>query len=271
MCYTPFTIKKETGGVTPVPCGKCPACRNRRLNGWAFRLAQEEKICNSAYFITLTYGTNHIPITGCGSLSLNKRDIQLFFKRLRKKHDSEHIVGRIKYYAVGEYGEQTVRPHYHIILFNARLEFISDAWGQGRVHYGEVTSASIRYTLDYMSKPKIIPVYDGDDRQPEFSLMSKGLGAGYLSEKMIKWHHDSMMERMYVNIEDGKKVAMPRYYKQRIYKWWDINMINEANMIRQDKIIRKKELEDSKFHYNLMESKKRDFRIMGSKSKKMLL
>lgn len=271
MCYTPFHIKKESGGVVPVPCGRCPECRKRRLNGWAFRIAQEEKMCNSAYFITLTYDTNHIPITGRGALSLQKRDVQLFFKRLRKKSGVAGDGRGIKYYAVGEYGTKTVRPHYHILLFNAKLEFISDAWRKGKVHYGEVNNASIRYTIDYMSKPKIVPYYDGDDRVPEFSLMSKGLGAGYLSERMIKWHRDDLFERMYVNIEDGKKVAMPRYYKERVYKWYERNMINEIMMRKQDKIILRCENLDVDFHYNMMEMKKRDFRIMGSKSKKILV
>lgn len=270
MCYTPFYIKKETGGVIPVPCGKCKPCRGRRLNGWAFRLLEEEKICNSANFITLTYGTTHIPITERGSLSLCKRDVQLFIKRLRKKHDGANIVGSIKYYAVGEYGSTTVRPHYHILLFNAKIEFISDAWGLGHVHYGKVTPASIRYTLDYMSKPKTVPAFDGDDREPEFSLMSKRLGASYLSEKMINWHHEDMLNRSYCNLLDGKKVAMPRYYKERIYKWWDRNMIVENVLKKMDEKIRKSEVRDVNFHRNKGESIKRDFRVM-KKNKKVVL
>jgi len=47
--------------------------------------------------------------------------------------------------------------------------------------------------------------------------MSKGLGANYLSEYMVSWHKDDLLNRQYVNIIGGKKAAMPRYYKDRLY------------------------------------------------------
>jgi len=239
MCLSPFEIKKESGGTMPVPCGKCPECRERRLSQWAFRIMQEEKICNSAKFITLTYGTNHIPITGQRTLSLRKRDLQLFFKRLRKKHDMQHIVGGIKYYAVGEYGPQTVRPHYHLLLFNAKIEFICDAWGKGHVHYGEVTPASIRYTLDYMSKQKPVHAYPGDEWETEYFLMSKGLGANYLNEKMINWHHADILERCYSNLPGNEKVAMPRYYKNKLYT--KLQRSSAGVYLREESLKRKSE------------------------------
>ena len=34
---------------------------------------------------------------------------------------------------------------------------------------------------------------------------------------MIKWHKNDLTNRMYVPIKDGKKIAMPRYYKEKIY------------------------------------------------------
>lgn len=187
MCYTPFTVKHNNQNI-PVPCGKCPKCYKRRISGWSYRLMQEDKRSISAHFITLTYDTKNVHITPKGFMGLNKRDLQLFFKRLRKAHDKDrisrsgiihpgHDQGRqkIRYYAVGEYGGKTYRPHYHIILFNAKLELIQEAWGLGQVHYGEVSGASIGYTLKYMSKPSKIPLHKNDDRQKEFSLMSKEL------------------------------------------------------------------------------------------------
>lgn len=222
-CTTPFTVEHKLQGRIPVPCGKCPQCIARRISGWSFRLLQEEKNSTSAQFITLTYDTKHVPITRNGFMSLCKRDVQLFFKRLRKAQDSYYLDKpqlqneSIKYYAVGEYGGKTLRPHYHIIMFNARIELIQDAWQNGNVHYGQVTGASVGYTMKYISKPGRIPQHRNDDRIPEFSLMSKGLGQAYLSDNMIRWHHDDINNRMYCNIEGGKKIAMPRYYKQKIY------------------------------------------------------
>lgn len=177
MCYTPLTIrdKKNTERSYAVPCGKCPKCLGKRVSGWSFRLMQESKVSETSNFITLTYDTRYVPITRNGYMELSKRDVQLFFKRLRKIHSKTMgaSAGSIRYYAVGEYGGKTNRPHYHIILFNAKLELIQPSWQMGQIHYGAVSGASVGYTLKYMNKVKRIPMHRNDDRQPEFSLMSK--------------------------------------------------------------------------------------------------
>lgn len=195
-CSNPFVRKDKEVNSGPVPCGSCADCRARRASGWSFRLIEEEKISNSADFITLTYDTKFVPITRSGFMDLSKRDVQLFFKRLRKLHSNDfNANGRsngdpnkgrsIKYYAVGEYGGKTWRPHYHIILFNASVELIQEAWSRGSVYYGKVSGASVGYTLKYISKAKRVPVHKNDDRQPEFSLMSKHLGESYVKKKVL--------------------------------------------------------------------------------------
>ena len=145
-------------------------------------------------------------------MNLDKRDVQLFMKRLRKLSTE-----KIKYYLCGEYGGTSNRPHYHIILFNAEVKNIEAAWQRGNTHYGEVSGASIGYTLKYMSKVSRIPMHKNDDRQPEFSLMSKGLGQNYLTENMQGWHKADLLNRVHMVLPDGKKVAMPRYYKDKLY------------------------------------------------------
>jgi len=172
MCDTPITITiKRTDEKQAVPCGKCPKCLSRRISGWSFRLMQEDKYSTSSHFVTLTYDTANVPISRNGFMSLEKRDLQLFFKRLRKSN-----VHRLKYYAVGEYGSDKMRPHYHILLFNVSIDTIEIAWGNGSVHHGCVSAASVGYTLKYMCKPSKVPRHRNDDRVPEFSLMSKNLG-----------------------------------------------------------------------------------------------
>lgn len=219
-CITPFTVTNKTGQKVPVPCGKCPDCKGRRTSGWSFRLMQQDKISQTANFITLTYDTDHVPITRNGFMSLNKRHVQLFYKRLRKAHSADPIgatMPAIKYYTVGEYGGKTQRPHYHAIIFNAHIPLIQEAWKYGSVHYGTVTGASVGYTLKYMQKESKIPMHRNDDRLREFSLMSKGIGENYLTKQMIRWHKQDLDNRMYLNIEEGKKISMPRYYKDKIY------------------------------------------------------
>lgn len=217
-CLTPIHIKhKLKDTYQQVPCSKCPNCIKRRISGWSFRLMKEGERSESALFITLTYNTNHVPISKNGFMNLHKPDLQKFFKRLRKLSNQ-----KLKYYAVGEYGTHNFRPHYHIILFNGDTEQIERAWALdnkkiGEIHVGQVSEASIGYTLKYVCKPKKIPQHQRDDRQKEFALMSKKMGNNYLTENMIKWHKNDLTNRMYVPIKDGKKIAMPRYYKEKIY------------------------------------------------------
>lgn len=199
----------------PVPCGRCEQCLKRRVSAWSFRLMQEDRRSESSVFLTLTYDNKFVPITRNRFLSLEPRDIQLFLKRLRKAHDSTDRP--IRYYAVGEYGGRTRRPHYHFIMFNAKLKLIGPAWGLGDIHYGEVSGASVGYTLKYLAKPTWYPMHRNDDRYPQFSRMSKGLGKGYLTPAIIQYHKANLEDRMCLTLPDGRKAAMPRYYKDKIY------------------------------------------------------
>lgn len=179
---------------------------------------------NHAHFVTLTYDEENLPKNN----SINKEDLQLFFKRLREQIKPI----KIKYYAVGEYGEIHGRPHYHIILFGLPEKYFKlrekiynqknrkwencyslDSWPYGIVHIGNVEPESIKYVTNYIDK-----VYYGEafikkiygNRQQPFSLMSKGLGARYAkdNEKMIKQH---------LNITvGGKDVGIPRYYQKKL-------------------------------------------------------
>ncbi len=242
-CLTPFPKWDEKQYTwMSLPCGKCPNCMKRRTSGWSFRLVKEGEVSETALFVTLTYDTNYVPLTKNGYMTLDKRDIQTFMKRLRKDSDR-----KLKYYICGEYGGKRNRPHYHAIIFNADPEKVEKAWSYykpgnrrspiGSIFIGEVNEASIGYTLKYMQKQGKIPMHKNDDRLKEFSLMSKGLGANYLSPQMKKWHFNDLENRMYVPLKDGKKVAMPRYYKDKIYNDIQKQTINRHfKKIMPDKI-----------------------------------
>lgn len=109
-----------------VPCGKCIGCRLQRSREWANRCMLELEYHKSAYFVTLTYNDEHVPTvyypdpdTGeaLPAHTLRKRDFQLFMKRLRFKFSDQ----KIRFFACGEYGPETMRPHYHVILFGLEL------------------------------------------------------------------------------------------------------------------------------------------------------
>lgn len=173
----------------------------------------------SAFFITLTYSTDYVPIQSSGYMTLDKADVQKFMKRLRKRMSADV---KLKYYCCGEYGSRNWRPHYHMLLFNFPLvgqelhDYIVDVWKLGEVHIGSVTPQSVDYTLKYMCKPSRVPLHRNDTRVPEFSLMSKGLGLSYLTDEVIEWHNADI-ERAYIVRPGGVKIAIPRYYKSRIF------------------------------------------------------
>ena len=75
------------------------------------------------WFCTFTYDDDHVPRSyypdpetgeAIPSLTLCKRDFQLLMKRIRRRFPDDHI----RFFACGEYGSQTFRPHYHAIVFD---------------------------------------------------------------------------------------------------------------------------------------------------------
>lgn len=234
MCLTPIRIKgkkNENGiiriqGHAIVPCGKCPKCKLKRANAWIFRLLQEEKVHQNALFVTLTYSNENVPITPKGFMTLVKRDYQLFMKRLRYNTGNK----KIKYYACGEYGTTTWRPHYHAIMYDVTHEQIEKAWTLGHIYVGTVTGASIGYTTKYICKDKRVPLHGNDDRIPEFSLMSQRLGKNYITPAKTKWHIEN--NASYVVVEGGYKQPLPRYYRNFIFNEDQKQKINHLNQLK---------------------------------------
>lgn len=56
-------------------------------------------------------------------------------------------------------------------------------------------------------------------RRPTTGVLThvKGLGANYLTEARKEYHRYDKENRLYVNLGDGIKAAMPRYYKTKIF------------------------------------------------------
>jgi len=191
-------------------------------------LVKEAEESSSALFITLTYNDENLIYSFNGYPTIDKADFQKFMKRLRKLNTT-----KLKYYAAGEYGDKSDRPHYHMILFNADIETIEKAWSKGNVHYGDVQEASATYALKYINKVGKIPVHELDDREPEFQLMSKGLGKNYLTRSMARWHKKDLTNRVYITLKGGEKVSMPRYYKDKLYTEHERKIIG-ATMQQRD-------------------------------------
>jgi hypothetical protein len=200
-------------------------CRIARATQWKLRLIHELDSWDQACFITLTYNDEHVPFGG----TLVKRDLQLFFKRLRKSLDGK----KIRYYACGEYGGDYGRPHYHAIVFGTCFsdvvlfssvrnnnsycntytsKSLEKTWGLGFCTVGSVTADSCQYVTGYVEKKLYGDVANIEygDRIPPFQVQSQGLGLDF-----AKNNREQLESQMYTTIK-GKKICLPRYYVDKL-------------------------------------------------------
>lgn len=156
-------------------------CRIARARKWAVRQQMESFGHTAACFITLTYAPEFLPAGG----SLVPGDLQLWLKRLRKAI----APSKVRFFACGEYGTQSWRPHYHINLFGvsgfheiggtAVPDLVNKTWGKGITHVGEFTKDTARYVTYYATKRMTQPTDERlKGRYPEFIRMSNRPGLG---------------------------------------------------------------------------------------------
>lgn len=190
-----FDVRKSLSGQqTKIPCGQCIGCRLEYSRQWAIRCEHEARLYDDNLFITLTYDDDNLPHGG----TLVREDLQKFLKRLRF-HFGKDPRRRVRYFGCGEYGEQTARPHYHLVMFNMRLpdakyfstrngfdvyhsEFLNKTWGLGRTEVGSVTFESAAYVARYAVGKITGDAAKGHyrGRLPEFSAMSLKPGIGFM-------------------------------------------------------------------------------------------
>jgi hypothetical protein len=139
------------------------------------------------------------------------KGLRLFLERVRKETGKS-----IKHWCVTELGEKNDRIHFHGIFFGQKsAELIKKHWKYGFVFIGGYcNSKSINYMTKYMLKVDI--------KHPTFKqivLASAGIGAGYLNRIDYLWQKQN-----YKNINvatytfrNGTKMAMPKYYKNKIF------------------------------------------------------
>lgn len=201
-----------------VKCGKCYACRYNKTQMWIDRIEMEQKgYPRSPVFVTLTYRDDSIPKNDSGDPILSLRHMQLFFKSLRKEL-SPH---KIRYIYLGEYGGQTVRPHYHIILFG-RPGGISDFRSliQKHWHHGfALTTAITAKRTAYVASFHINSWQSPPGRPRPFVQYSRnpGIGYSYLEEfANSNLHLQRDPDLNYVRLS-GQKRPLPRYILQKLF------------------------------------------------------
>lgn len=218
-CINPIRIKNpqypenSTLKYIDCACRKCINCRINIRRQWYFRLFYESLHCNSSFFVSLDYK----PSLSDGLV--HKRDLQLFFKRLRK-----HNI-KFRYYAIGEYGTLpncTHHPHYHMLFFSDQILnkdyfelIVSECWNYGRVDVGYVEPRSINYVLHYHVRPK--SPFGEDDPRRTFCIMSKGLGLKFLDNQLgLLFNMLTSSDNRCVTNPYGEKFIIPRYLVRKL-------------------------------------------------------
>lgn len=188
-------------------------------------------------FITLTYDQKHLPSNG----SLVPKDTQDWLKRLRKAISPK----KVRYFLVGEYGDDTWRPHYHVALFGLgqmHSHLIHSTWGKGHVLVGDLTPQSSAYIAGYVTKKMTSP---NDPRlgtkHPEFARMSRKPGIGGtamddLAESLMTSHGSDLILKtgdVPTSLKHGpKSMPLGRYLRQKLRKRIGL----DEEKIKQEKI-----------------------------------
>lgn len=241
-CFNPRTIRLPDGSPQVVRCGKCLDCLSHRQGGWLVRLRQEMND-GAAYFVTLTYSDDCIPIYHCLNGDefpcVSKADIRHFLLDLRKRFQQGFFIDRslvpfggsehrfelppakFKYYLTSELGPLRSRPHYHALFFHLPEDpwlvecLFKTVWRKGFVMVEPaMTEAAGAYVSKYLVNDSLVP---HDPRGPRmFAWMSKGLGKSYLDTALVDWHRAHPEGRSY-HPHGSKREILPRYWKDKIF------------------------------------------------------
>lgn len=265
--------------VMLIPCGQCIGCRIRQREDWTTRIELEARDYpkEEVWFITLTYDDDYVPgmIVKTGEIIrkvqytwkpgekrpssvqiLLYEDIQKFLKRLRKAYR-----GKLRYFVAGEYGEQTARPHYHMILYGWRptdlenlykihhngyytSKWLANLWGMGQIQIAQAVPETYRYVAGYVTKKmyeidgkKANAYYELGQTKP-FACMSlkPGLGDNYYQE-----HKAEIWRQGYIQCTNGKRAQIPRYYEKQMeaenpQRLWRIKQNRQKNAMEQKRL-----------------------------------
>lgn len=236
----------DTSSAFQIPCGQCLGCRLDRAQQWTSRIMHEASLHDESLFLTLTYNDKNIP----SNFSLNKRDITLFLKSLRKHYQD---IALLRFYQVGEYGknpgfdfvrlpgEQSLkaerrksRPHHHVALFVKYLDGVLSQvfddrilirerepvlyasnnleriWHRGLCSIGEITLDSAAYIAKYVTKKITGEKADYHYAGKQPEFSTMSRKPGIGREWFNKYHND--IKGIDGVLFKGFRLKPPRYY-----------------------------------------------------------
>lgn len=261
--------------VMEVPCGNCIRCRLDYSKDWANRCTLEASQYAFNYFITLTYDDDHLVKGVYDNPTLVRDHIKQFIKSLRQKLKRKYGHEGVRYFGCAEYSP-TLRPHYHIILFNCPLpdlstdfydseghvshhksscggfyeysQFVKDCWPHGNILIADCNWNTSSYVSSYVlkkQKGEDSKIYKSFGIVPPFTYQSTrpGIGANYYYD-----HKQEIMNIPSLIVPRDKKspllTGLPRYFK-KLLKREEPEKYQEIVSGYKDKIDKKRSL----FHH----------------------
>ena len=183
-CKRAITVQGEMK-----PCGQCMFCRVNQQRNWQGRILLEMSTTTSqCWFLTLSIENAHIPTicTAEGEYvqTVHKPQLKAYLARATQN------AGPFRYYAVAEYGSDTMRAHYHMAIFprnDAQIDIITDQWGLGNVETTplgiERAAYLVGYALKKLTNPKDERLRSG--QSPEWRESSRAPPLGYAAALAI--------------------------------------------------------------------------------------
>lgn len=221
-------------------CGQCEYCRCLDKMDKVNRLKLEHGVRPYAFFVTLTYSDEFMPIFS-GLANLWRPDLTSFIDRIRNQ------LPKITVFAVGEYGgslfgssdaKREIHPHYHLAIFSAHPEIESvirsvceRKWKFGHCHILRLSGGLIDYITGYVSKKltneRSMRKIMGLNISPEFTYSSRRPAIGDVSEELIGIQ-ELYGEVTHISLH-GREVVLPKYLrfklKDKLLKW-DLDLTN---------------------------------------------
>ena len=171
------------------PCGYCKGCRFKKQQEWTVRMLNERSChSTSSSFITLTYDNKHLP----PNASLDYEHWRKFIRSLKKRADNKSI----RFYGVGEYGENFGRPHFHAILFGHHFNDLIPLQGKGMAKLYKSKQLQAAWCEPLTQEPRGF-VSVGDATPESISYV-----AGYIQKKIYGQRMGSHYK--YINLDSGE-------------------------------------------------------------------
>lgn len=258
--WNPPPVTDERVKYVPIGCQKCIECMKKKQREWTVRLNEEIRNNPNAIFATLTMSNesysklhketkNKYKNTEGYELDnlIATRATRLMLERYRKKNKRS-----VKHWLITELGGNgTENIHIHGIIWNKLTKKeLENYWQYGIADNGKfVNEATVGYITKYITK--IDPKHKN---YKPIILCSAGIGNNYTKRtdsQQNKYVPHETKETY--KLRNGKKLALPIYYRNKIYteeekeKLWIEKLNKQERWIMGEKIdISKTETEYNK-------------------------